>query len=347
VDCSSQARKWCSSIKSATPLLFALALLGAGCKRETIVVYTAPKDPEPPQQIADTREIPKAPPQLTWTLPEGWKVGTPSEVSLASFRVFGAGGKDADVSITRLGNLAGREPLLVNMWRSRVGQKEISEEEALKELHPVEVAGETGSLFEVSGEGLEETNKIVTVMLNHPDGSWFFKLAGEISVVESQKAKFLEFLKSVRITDTPAAASESVADNQMQFHWRVPNQWKPMPAGEMQVARFAVPGPNQAKADVFVSVFSTDSGGVLLNVNRWRKQVGLDPIDASGLKQLIAPLDPGKPDAILVDMANDNKRLIASIVPRDGQYWFYKLLGDAKVVGAERNSFVEFAKSEP
>ena len=46
------------------------------------------------------------------------------------------------------------------MWRSKVGQKEISEEQALKELHPVEVAGETGSIFEVSGEGLEDTNKI-------------------------------------------------------------------------------------------------------------------------------------------------------------------------------------------
>ncbi len=288
---------------------------------------------------------PPVPPQVTWTLPEGWKQGAASEISLASFHIYGSDGKDADVSITRLANFAGREGMLVNMWRSRVGQKEIDPEQALKELHPVEVAGETGSLFEVSGEALEGTNKIVTAMLHHPDGSWFFKLSGDISVVESQKARFLEFLKSVRIKETPAAEPEPVADN--QFHWRVPNQWQAVPAGEMQVARFAVPGKDKAKADVFVSVFPTDSGGVLPNINRWRKQVGLAPVEAKDLKQLVSPLDPANPDAILVDMAKDNTRLIASIVPRDGRYWFYKLLGDSEVVGAEKDSFLAFAKSQP
>ena len=38
---------------------------------------------------------------------------------------------------------------------------------------------------------------------------------------------------------------------------------------------------------------------------------------------------------------------LASIVPRDGGYWFYKLVGDAEAVAPEKEAFVAFAKSQP
>ena len=49
----------------------------------------------------------------------------------------GAGGKEANASITRLANLDGKDPELVNMWRQAAGLKELSQEEALNQLQPV------------------------------------------------------------------------------------------------------------------------------------------------------------------------------------------------------------------
>ena len=46
-------------------------------------------------------------------------------------------------------------------------------------------------------------------------------------------------------------------------------------------------------------------------------------------------------------MTNNNKRLLGAIVPREGRYWFYKLLGDAAAVAPEKDAFIAFAKSKP
>jgi hypothetical protein len=326
-------------------LLSALAL--AGCRREEIREYTEPKD-TPVPQLADNSEsqgTPPARPVITWHLPQGWKEGVPNEISFASFRVPGANGAEADVSITRLGNLEGREALLVNMWRSKVGQQEIDAEAALRELHPVEVGGEKGNLFEVSGSGVDGPLKIVTAMVHRPEGSWFYKLSGDAAVVDAQKPTFLEFLKSVRIQERVAASAPTEVSG--RFNWSVPGQWKSVPPGEMQVARFAVPEKNQAKAEVFVSVFPNDTGGMLANANRWRKQLGLGPVEETELSKLVAPLDPGSPGAVVMDMTNGGKRLVGAVVPREGAYWFYKLFGDADAVAPQKESFVAFIKSTP
>lgn len=292
-------------------------------------------------------------PQLSWKLPEGWKVIEGNDVSLAGFSVPGPDGKAAaEVSITQLGDLSGKDALLVNMWRSSAGLKPMSEAEATKQLQPVDFAGEKGNLFEVSGDTTNGPLKMVTAMLHHPDGSWFCKLAGEPSVVDANKAKFIQFLKSIQMKEAPPMAVEqpAVATSEEaagKFNWSVPADWKAVPPGQMQVARFSVPGKSNEKADVFVSVFPGDTGGRLANVNRWRKQIGLAPVEEDGLASVVSPLDPADSQAILVDMTNNGKRLVGAIVPRDGQYWFYKLLGDAGAVAPEKESFVAFAKSKP
>ena len=236
--------------------------------------------------------------------------------------------------------------MLVNMWRDQTGLAALSNDEALKQLQPVEVAGEKGSLFEVSGKRSEESFRIVTAILHHPDGSWFFKLAGNADLVDKEKPAFMEFLKSVQIKE--AAAPSAPEENAGEFHWTVPDGWKAAPHNEMQVASFSVAGNGKGKADVFVSVFPSDTGGTLANVNRWRRQIGLGPVtQEEELGRIVSPLDPANPQAILVDMTNNDKRLVGAIVPREGRYWFYKLLGDAAAVAVEKQSFAAFAKSKP
>jgi hypothetical protein len=46
-------------------------------------------------------------------------------------------------------------------------------------------------------------------------------------------------------------------------------------------------------------------------------------------------------------MNNNGQQLIGAIVPRGGQYWFYKMLGDARAVTPQRENFIRFVKSNP
>jgi hypothetical protein len=83
------------------------------------------------------------------------------------------------------------------------------------------------------------------------------------------------------------------------------------------------------------------------NVNRWRGQLGLPPIS----EIFTTPLDVAGGKAQLVEMSGTNaqtgqpSQLIAVIVSQPDQTWFYKLMGDAKVVAGQKDAFVQFVQS--
>lgn len=325
-----------------------LAVVCFGCHREEIQVYTAPKDKPPAAAVSADSHLPKARPEVTWTLPKDWKETGAGRMNVASFSIKGADGQEAQVAITPLAQLGGRDVEIVNMMRQTLGLQPVDRETAAKQFEPVDVGGETGNLFQLEGK-LEDSpglSRIVTVMVHRSDASWFFKLAGDAALVEAQKPVFIEFLKSIRIKEAPVGSEVSEAPPSKR-DWKVPGEWKELPAGQMQAAKFVVPPRGSAKAEVSVSIFPSDTGGTLANVNRWRRQIGLPEVQQAELNSLVSPLDPDTPGAILVDMTNNNKRLLGAIVPRGGSYWFYKLLGDAEAVTPEKDTFVAFAKSNP
>jgi hypothetical protein len=337
-----------------TIVLAACVSVLAGCRREEIRVYTAPKDPPPRQEAAhdghdhgdESATTARPRPQLSWKLPEGWRESAPGRMSLATFSIT-SGAKEAQVTITPLPMLGGRDAVVVNMWREQVGLKPLEPEEIAKQLQDVVVGEDKGKLFEVTGKEGDSPMRIITAMVHRSDASWFYKLSGDAALVEAQKPVFIEFLKSIRLKEEPAGAETSSASGTAKPKWEVPNGWKQLAPGQMQFARFAVPLQNGASADVFVSMFPSDTGGILANVNRWRRQLQLPETDEKSLPSLTTPLDPAIPNAVLVDMTNNSKRLLGAIVPRGNQWWFYKLLGDSAVVGAERDNFILFAKSNP
>ena len=340
-------RTFCSRMVLAAGMI----LLASGCKREEIHVYVAPKE-APAESVGDHGN---AGAQIAWKLPEGWHETAPSKVSFASFAIAAKEG-EATVNISQLPDLRGRETLVVNMWREQVGQPPLSEEEAGKALTPVVVAGAPAQSFEVAGTRDGKPMRIVTAMLHRPEASWFFKLAGDEAAVLAHKTEFFEFVKTIRFVEgaqaeaaPPAAASRepaAVEPTTSEFKWAVPDGWQPLAPGQMQAAKFSVPGQNGTKAEVAVSIFPSESGGTLANVNRWRQQLGLAAIEEAALKDCVTPLD-APPDALLVDLANEQRRMLGAIVPRDGRWWFYKMMGDAPAVAAARESFVAFAKSPP
>ncbi|MDB6149914.1 MAG: hypothetical protein JWQ44_1362 [Chthoniobacter sp.] len=349
-----------SRFSSATALLFsATALFCTSCQKPQIRVYTVPKDPprEPARTAGTEQSAPeRVKPKVTWTLPEGWIETPPGEVSVAAFAVKTDAG-EAMVNITPLPNLQGNEAMVANMYRQQVGLPPIQQSEITSVLQPVEVAGTEGHLLEINGMNNGKPVRMITAIAHRDGRSWFYRISGDDALVAAQKATFLEFLKTVSVeassntenaATAPTAAPGSAGTKPPPgLNAATPAGWTAVAPGQMQVAKFTVPERDGAKAEVSVSVFPSDSGGTLANVNRWRQQLGQPAVDEAGLAALVSPLDPNRPDALLVSLNHEPRAMLGAIVPRASQWWFYKLVGDAPAVSAEREAFIAFAKTNP
>jgi hypothetical protein len=344
-----------------------VALL-SGCKRENNQVYYAPKE-APPTQTAtssggDNGSPMAAPetalPTLMWKLPDCWQEKPPSEMRVASFSVIGKDGQSADVSVIPL-PIVGRDLELVNMWREQVQLPPATDPDAVKQAAPVAIGTEQGKLFDLASEQPmigKSRERILVAMMTRGNMTWFFKMTGEESFVASQKPSLIQFLKSVSFNESsvvpphPLTAPEpSTAENSGKPIWTVPPDWQETPPAEFLLAEYAIAGANGMKADVNVAMLNGEGGGVLPNVNRWRRQLGLPPVTDESLATVTSTLDVAGGQATMVDLTGTDAktgqkaRLIGVILPQAGQTWFYKLMGDEQLVGQQKEAFVKFIQS--
>jgi len=250
------------------------------------------------------------------------------------------------------------------MWRSQVQLPATSDPNAANQAEQIDIGGEQGRLFNFVGDqplAGKSRQRIMVAMLTRGTLSWFFKMAGEDTFVTSQKAKFLQLLKSVSFVDnasgpmaaapTEAAPAASPDSGTAVPMWTVPPDWHPMPPSQFLLAQFAITGTNGAKAEVNVAGMGGEGGGLLANVNRWRVQIGLSQVAENDLPKIAQALDVPGGKASLVDFTgidvNTGKatRLVAAIVPQNGQTWFYKLMGDGQVVTLQKDAFTKFIQS--
>jgi hypothetical protein len=321
-------------------LLLTTALLAGGCRKAEIRTYIAPKDKEFTEQPASS-EPAAALPKVTWTLPAAWKDAGADQMSVGRFTAPDG----VSMTITPLALMSGQEDGLVNMWRQAIGQPQLSQDEALKSLAEVEVASSKGSMFEVTGKRETEDMKVVTAFIHRDPKSWFFKLQGPPAAVDAQKPAFYEFLKSVKFDASTPAPTPTPTLPPSEIPGTPPATWTAASPGPMQAAKFTVAGKDGAKAEVTVSIFPNDTGGVISNVSRWRGQLGLPAADEAALKESAKPI-PGAPEgAVSVDLENNGRALTGAIVPRGGKWFFYKLMGDSAAVAAAREAFITYCKA--
>jgi len=350
-----------------------LGLTLAGCKRNDIQVYRVAKETVP---SAATQPAP---------VPAGWEQAPLGEMRAASYHVKGSDGKLADVSVIPLPGMAGRDLDNVNRWRGQVGQPPVTEAELSRLAQSIEVAGQPAQLYEQAGPNAESgaTNRILAVILRSEGTAWFFKITGDDEVVADQKPAFIEYLKSFRFpsasssaTETelpashppiarartdlppsreplgaPGASDSAPLSGQGKPEWQVPAGWQEVPAGQFLVDKFLITGPDKSQAAVNVSMSPGEGGGIVGNVNRWRKQLGLNDLSESDINKLVTPVDIPDGKAIFVNLAGTDGRtgqktsLVAAIVPRDQRTWFYKLMGPEQLVGQNKESFMKFVQT--
>lgn len=152
---------------------------------------------------------------------------------------------------------------------------------------------------------------------------------------------------------TPAATAPMVAPASMKAEaasfdapkWaKLPAGWTVGPENSMRKATWIVAGPNGSSAEIAVTVFPGNVGGLTANVNRWRGQVGLAPASAD---EIAASAKSGKVGGLdsqrFVMTSPDGKTsLDAFMTPKDGATWFFKMKGDTAAVEANAAAFASF-----
>jgi hypothetical protein len=139
----------------------------------------------------------------------------------------------------------------------------------------------------------------------------------------------------------PSAPGEGAA-----LAWELPKGWSETRPGGM---RFATLKPSvTGKVDVSVIMLPGSAGGELSNVNRWRGQVGLPPIDEATRVQARKEIKSKAGTVSLYDFVGegaDKQRMIAGLLLVDGRSWFLKMTGEPEPVGAARADFVKVLES--
>jgi hypothetical protein len=128
------------------------------------------------------------------------------------------------------------------------------------------------------------------------------------------------------------------------FHWQMPEGWSEVEPTAMRLInlRFGEAG------EAYLSFLSDGGGGVVANANRWRGQMGLEPMSESEIAALPTKLFFGRP-AAFVDLRGTysgmadpapkaDYRLMGVLLEHGGQGIFLKVVGPAAdMEGQESN----------
>lgn len=129
--------------------------------------------------------------------------------------------------------------------------------------------------------------------------------------------------------------------------WDLPKGWSEEPASGMRLATFKPSAPG--KIDVSVIVLPGMAGGELGNVNRWRGQIGLGPLDEATRTRVRQEVKSKVGPIALYDFTGEGtgtkQRMLAALLTVDGQTWFVKMIGDEAPVAASRADFVKLLAS--
>jgi hypothetical protein len=152
------------------------------------------------------------------------------------------------------------------------------------------------------------------------------------------------------------AAKQTVSDGLVPpapvnpAQWKKPAGWEEQPLSEMRIGSFKITDENGGSADVSITAFPGEAGGLASNVNRWRGQVQLPPLSENELRQTIRHTDVDGTPVSLVDISTPENsakpsRIIGAVLERPDQTWFVKMTGESALLEKQLPVFSDFVNS--
>ena len=135
--------------------------------------------------------------------------------------------------------------------------------------------------------------------------------------------------------------------NELNLTWNLPDTWVPSKGHSMRLASFDVPY-SKGVGDLSIVSLSGSSGGLLANVNRWRGQVELEPINETDILTTSTVGESKMGPYRVFKMINENKKgkaIIAAVLPTGEKTFFIKLTTDVQGISELEPSFKKFCSS--
>jgi hypothetical protein len=166
----------------------------------------------------------------------------------------------------------------------------------------------------------------------------------------------VDITSATRFYDDAPEPSSTQPSMRSLLVWEVPEGWAELPeeeSGSMRLVDLRF-GP-EGKGECYVSLMPGNAGGLAANVNRWRGQMGLEPLDDSGIEAL-----PKRPffnrEATFISIDGDfsgfgasearsDYRMLGLIHSAEQATIFVKLTGPKSVVEANAPQFEAFCQS--
>jgi len=144
------------------------------------------------------------------------------------------------------------------------------------------------------------------------------------------------------------AVSSNVSVNKdgQYLKWEKPFSWEPSEGSSMRLASFLVPY-SKGSGDLSVIELSGNGGGILSNVNRWRRQLSLEPTDMKSIENKIEKFvgTIGEFQVIKIIDVNKESSFICAILPAGSKTIFIKLAIRYDGISEVEEDFIKFCTS--
>ncbi len=287
----------------------------------------------------------------TWTLPDGWTEGEGSALRTATIYIPSEG-QTLELSVIRSSWQEGGGPagLLanVNRWRRQMQLAPTTAERLDEYVEEVPVGDVRLMLVNLNGrfQGSGMSAPFAGAMGGPMMGG---EPAGGAAPGNAMTGSPANLPAGHPPIDT--------GGQEKPIQYDVPDGWREEPPSGIRKAAFQITNGDQ-RAEVTVFEFPDTAGPAmsepLANVNRWRREVGLAPVDEEGLAAVAEELtiggEPATYTAALPE-ATDNepdgarRGTLAAMVTHDHRIWFFKFSGHPDLVASQRDAFRSFLDS--
>jgi hypothetical protein len=249
---------------------------------------------------------------VEWQLAEGWKEEPGNQVRFATIRL-GTRDEPLDITVNRFPGTGGDFLANVNRWRRLdLGRGPMDEQDLPKAVRDVKVDGKDVKLVDMTGPGGKGMQR-PAMPSGHPP------------------------VPSAR---RPAAP----------FTYDKPSGWQeagtPRNAAFVPTAAFTV---REGDQEGRVTVFQL-RGGLLDNVNRWRRQDLHQPdLDQAQVERLRQRVEVDGQPADYIDLVNadaaGHPRVLGVVLQRRDGTWVFTMKGPAELLEKQKPAFEAFVKS--
>jgi len=149
-----------------------------------------------------------------------------------------------------------------------------------------------------------------------------------------------------KVSEPPQKMAAPAATQSAPFLFKIPAGWQTQASSGMRAASFQTEGGG----DVSVVTLPGMAGDLKGNLNRWRGQVGLEPLaDEAAIQKSFQPFKMGTEQALALELASPegkpDKAMRVALLEKEGVTWFFKLAGTRQVVEKQKTAFEDFLGS--